>query len=209
MISPERKRSNEDWIAELSAPSPECDDAIFNLKKYLNRGLSASLRKNQYFNKDTLNDLVQDSIIRILDKLNTFKGKSGFLTWAMKVAVNLSVTELRRKQWKNISLDGLESPEALLQEDRLVKKYESPEKKVIKQNIIEIINRAVREELPPKQKKVLTAAFFHEVPLTVIAEEMGTSKNTVYKIVYDARKHIKSILEEKGLEKDEIFAFFS
>ena len=92
----------------------------------------------------------------------------------MKVAVNLSVTELRRKQWKNISLDGLESPEALLQEDRLVKKYESPE------------------------KKVLTAAFFHEVPPTVIAEEMGTSKNTVYKIIHDARKHIKSILEENG-----------
>jgi RNA polymerase sigma-70 factor (ECF subfamily) len=204
-----KQRSNEDWIAELSAPSPECDDAVFALEKYLNRGLSASLRKNRYFNEDTLNDLVQDSIIRILDKLDTFRGKSGFLTWAMKVAVNLSVTELRRKQWKNISLDGLETPETLLQEDRLVKKYESPEKKAIKQNIIEIINKVVREELPPKQKKVLTAAFFHEIPLTVIAEEMGTSKNTVYKIIHDARKHIKSILEKKGLDKDEIFTFFS
>ncbi|NIR25616.1 MAG: RNA polymerase sigma factor, partial [Gammaproteobacteria bacterium] len=52
-------------------------------------------------------------LLRALDHLHTFEGRSKFTTWVHKIAVRVALTELRRKRWEDVSLDEiLESSEA-------------------------------------------------------------------------------------------------
>ena len=42
-------------------------------------------------------------------KIDTFEGRSQFTTWAYKIAVRVALNELRRRRWRDVSLDGLEA----------------------------------------------------------------------------------------------------
>ena len=78
-------------------------------RDYLKRGLRYALSSRVDPNRlDALiEDSTQDALLRILDKMDTFRGESRFTTWATKVAVRLALTELRRKRWENVALEDL------------------------------------------------------------------------------------------------------
>jgi len=99
-------RTNSEWLNDLRGPDQ--DQAIEDLRKVLKRGLIYSLSSRIKTDLETqADDFVQDAILRILDKLDTFRGESRFTTWAQKVAVRVAFTELRRQRWKDISLEDL------------------------------------------------------------------------------------------------------
>lgn len=100
--------SNEEWIESLSPPPDEV--AIEALRNHLVIGLRSSLYK--YVKRDLndfVEDITQDSVLKILDKLETFRGESKFTTWSMKVAIREGYTELRKKRYKDISLEEYSS----------------------------------------------------------------------------------------------------
>lgn len=200
-----QNRSNEEWINLLTNQDrAEYGTAIRELQHYLEKGLSGALKKNKYFNREEIEDFVQEATLKIIDKIDSYRGGARFTTWAMKIAVNYSISRLRKKQWRNISLDGLEYPEAVLSASKLIRKYESPERKTIKRETVELINNVISNELSEKQRRALTAAFYHGLPLTEIADSMGTNKNAVYKLIHDARLKLKECLKEKGFDIEEI-----
>jgi len=99
-------RTNEEWLTDLRGPDP--DLAIEDLRKVLRRGLIYTLSNRIKTDLETqVDDFTQDAILRILDKLDTFRGESRFTTWAQKVAVRVAFTELRRQRWKDISIEDL------------------------------------------------------------------------------------------------------
>lgn len=146
--------------------------------------------------------------MKIIDNIDSFKGKSKFTTWAMKIAINVTLTQLRRKEWKNFSLDALEYPQNLFDEQTLIHPFDSPEEKAMKRTMVAMINRAVKEELTPIQREVMIAAFYHHIPLTEIAHRKGSTKNALYKIIHDARMHLRELLKDKDISVDEILALF-
>src|SRR5258708_18294245 len=54
-----------------------------------------------------LEDVVQDALVPCLERLPQFEGRSRFLTWAMAVAVRVAMSALRRRRWKDVSLDEM------------------------------------------------------------------------------------------------------
>ena len=99
-------RTNYEWVAALSGPDP--GPAIEDLRLFLLRGLRFALASRIQGDLEMLvEDFVQDSLVRILDKLDTFRGESRFTTWAQKIAVRVAFSELRRQRWKDISLQDL------------------------------------------------------------------------------------------------------
>jgi RNA polymerase sigma-70 factor, ECF subfamily len=197
-------RSNDDWVFLLTSAPPACNPAIGDLQTYLQRGLLKALNGYPHFNREAAEDFVQEATVKIIEKIDTFGGRARFTTWAMKIAVNLSITELRKKQWQQISLDSLEYPDELLSRANLVRNFESPERKTLKTEAVDLINRLIREDLPKKQAKVLTAAFLHGLPLTEIARQMDTNKNAIYKLIHDARLYLKKRLQKEGFSVQEI-----
>ena len=100
------KRTNEEWLRDLQGKDK--DQAIEDLRKLLKRGLIYALSSRIKTDlEDQVEDFVQDAILRILEKMDTFRGESKFTTWAQKVAVRVAFTEMRRKRWKDISIEDL------------------------------------------------------------------------------------------------------
>ncbi|MEX0721588.1 MAG: sigma-70 family RNA polymerase sigma factor [Balneolaceae bacterium] len=196
--------TNSEWLDALRPP-PE-DEAITELRIQLVHGLRISLSK--YVKRDLdhfVEDIAQDSILKILDKLETFRGESKFTTWAMKVAVREGYTELRKKRYKDISLDdhGKSDPGG---KDAMEIEYVQPNPEQITHEsmLVQKVMRLMDEELSEKQKKVLHHLMIDQIPMTVVAELVGSNRNAVYKMVHDARLKLKNRLEAEGINPDHL-----
>jgi RNA polymerase sigma-70 factor (ECF subfamily) len=152
---------------------------------------------------------VQDALLKILDNLDSFRGESRFTTWAQKIAVHEAFTELRRKRWEDVSLDdmiahyeGDFTPSILTDPDP------SPEQQVTQQALLELVKRLIAEELTDRQRRVLIAVLFAGMPTEEVARRMGTNRNTLYKLIHDARQRLKRRMIAEGISVGEALAAF-
>src|SRR6185295_7812537 len=100
-------RDNETWLAHLDGNSPYQQAALSDLSDALLGGLRRALSHRAHVDDAFLEDVVQDSLLRILERLPQFEGRSRFLTWAMSIAIRVAMSALRRRRWKDVSLDEL------------------------------------------------------------------------------------------------------
>ncbi len=202
------KRTNEQWLKDLRGSDK--DKAIEDLRKTLKRGLIYALSSRIDTDLEAqVEDFVQDAILRILDKLDTFRGESKFTTWAQKIAVRVAFTEMRRKRWEDISIQDL-MPEDSGDFTPLVLADPSPdpEKRATQASLLDMIDHILREDLTDLQRKALLAILHGGMPLEEVAKRMDTNRNALYKLLHDARKQMRNRLLEKGLSADEVLAAF-
>jgi RNA polymerase sigma-70 factor, ECF subfamily len=100
-----RERTNEQWLAELRGANP--DQALADLYDLLVRGLRAGLGSYGGGVDANAEDFAQEALIKITDNLDSFRGESRFTTWAQKIAMNVALTELKRRRWRDVSLQDL------------------------------------------------------------------------------------------------------
>jgi RNA polymerase sigma-70 factor (ECF subfamily) len=81
--------------------------ALESLRGYLLRALPGCLRRYGEVPAHLLEDAVQDALIRALGELDRFEGRSLFTTWVTTIAVRVALTELRRRRWRDVSLEAL------------------------------------------------------------------------------------------------------
>jgi RNA polymerase sigma-70 factor (ECF subfamily) len=200
-----RVRSNEQWLAELRGP--ERDQALADLRAVLVRGLRVSLagRVRQGLN-EAAEDFAQEALIKIMGNLDTFRGESRFTTWAQKIAVMTASTELRRKRWRDVSLQevldryGTHSGES----DRLADEQPTPEELTMRSTMVATVRRFVDQELTDKQREAIVAVMFEGMPLEEAAKRMGTNRGALYKLMHDARRRLKKRMEAEGLSAQDV-----
>jgi len=203
-----QNRTNEEWLSDLRGENQ--DLAIEDLRRVLTKGLIYALSSRISTDLEAqVDDFVQDAILRILDKMDTFRGESRFTTWAQKVAVRVAFTEMRRQRWKDISLEDL------LPEDSgdftplvLADPSPDPERLASQSQLLEMIEKMMSEELTDRQRTALLAVVQGGMPLEEVARRMDTNRNALYKLLHDARKQMRVRLLEKGLTAEEVLAVF-
>jgi RNA polymerase sigma-70 factor (ECF subfamily) len=201
-------RTNEEWLNDLQGQNQ--DQAIEDLRLVLKRGLIYALSSRIKTDLEAqVDDFVQDAILRILDKLDTFRGESRFTTWAQKVAVRVAFTELRRQRWKDISLEDL-IPEDSGDFTPLVLADPSPdpEKQATQTLLSEMIETMLNEDLTKRQRTAMLAILQGGMPIEEVARRMDTNRNALYKLLHDARKQMRNRLLEKGLTPEEVLEAF-
>jgi RNA polymerase sigma-70 factor, ECF subfamily len=108
------ERTNEEWLQALTSTGSARVAALNDLRDVLVRGLRRGLlgRVNTSApDFDALaEDFVQEALLKILDNLPTFAGRSKFTTWAHKITVHVALSELRRKRWQDASSPPSASP---------------------------------------------------------------------------------------------------
>ena len=199
------ERSNEQWLAELRGP--ERDRALADLRAVLVRGLRVALRGRvrQGLN-EAAEDFAQEALIKIMANLDTFRGESQFTTWAQKIAVRTASTELRRKRWRDVSLQevldryGTHSGES----DRLADEQPTPEELTMRSTMVATVRRFVDDELTDKQREAIVAVMFEGMPQEEAARRMGTNRNALYKLMHDARRRLKKRMEAEGLSAQDV-----
>ncbi len=201
-------RTNEEWLNDLRGQNQ--DQAIEDLRSVLKRGLTFALSSRIKTDLEAqVDDFIQDAILRILDKMDTFRGESQFTTWAQKVAVRVAFTELRRQRWKDISLEDL-IPEDSGDFTPLVLADPSPdpEKQATQTLLSEMIETMLNEDLTERQRTALLAILQGGMPIEEVARRMDTNRNALYKLLHDARKQMRNRLLEKGLTPEEVLEAF-
>lgn len=211
MTSP--TRDNEAWLADLRTPGEARERALAELREILVRGLRFGLREWLEADSPALEALVQETTqeasLRILDRLDTFEGRSRFTTWAHKIAIRIALSELRRKQWKDQSLDQmLEPPEGEPQQLWLADPAPGPEQSAEQNDVLDRLGRIMREELTSRQLQVMQAVALRGVPMEALAQKMGVQRNALYKMMHDARLKLKRRLAREGLSPSDLMQPF-
>ena len=211
-------RTNEMWLAELRPDHPDQPQALEDLRQFLRRGVLAYLRSRSDLNnlaelelEQMSEDFVQEALLKIEAGLDSFEGRSKFTTWAAKIAGNLTISELRRAKWRDLSLDALTEVGASLQEilttdsAQLGQPETASERRLVWATIVDVINN----DLTDRQQQVLAAVHFNNIPMAEVARLLDTNVNNIYKIMHDARLKLKKRLEALGLDPQYVLNLFS
>ena len=131
----------------------------------------------------------------VLRKLHSYRGDSRFTTWAYKFALLEAAAAMRRRPWHDRELP--------LEADgwaRFPDGGTSPAGQAEASELIDAIRDAIAEVLTPHQRGVLVALTLNDVPIDVLAERRGTTRNALYKTLHDGRRKLRARLAEDGLE---------
>lgn len=211
------KRDNAQWISDLkstgAAQTSAQAAALEDLRQIILSGLHYALqgwlsRDNPEFEALT-EEIAQEALLRILDQLDTFEGRSQFTTWANKIAVRLALSELRRRRWRDVSLDGFSGEEIELPIPNWMKDpAASPELMAVRSDILARLNRVITEELTEKQRQAMLAIIIRGMPMGEVARRMDMQRNALYKLLHDARLRLKRRLQSEKLSVQEIMEVF-
>ena len=202
------ERTNEEWLAALRGPEQE--EALADLRTFLVRGLGYALANRSDVDSQIQEDFAQQALLKILNALDTFRGESRFTTWAQKIAVNVALTELRRRRWQDTSLETItEGMNLDFVPDLLIDRSAGPAQQAVQGAFLETLRRLIRTELTEKQRQALIATRIQGMPLEEVARRMGTNRNALYKLLHDARQRLKKKMEEEGLSAQEVLDAFS
>lgn len=206
-------RSNDEWLMELRAGTERRDAALADLRalllKTLPQGLAHWLPHEHPEFEGLIEDTIQETLLRTLRGLDTFEGRSQFTTWVYKIAVRVALNELRRRRWRDVSLDELEGDD---REDRAPRFFAStdpsPESLTERRDILRRVQQILIEELTARQRAAMEAIHMQGVPMEEVARRMGTNRNALYKLLHDARLRLKHRLEREGLPPGELLGMF-
>jgi RNA polymerase sigma-70 factor (ECF subfamily) len=209
-------RTNEEWLSELRGSPESQAAAVRDLRTRLKRSIlyylsqeRSDMRNRSIQELDRMaDDLAQDATLRVMDNLDSFRGESQFTTWANRIAVRLAISDLRRARYKDFSFDQLTADGETLPTNLNSTPPPGPEKSVERNDVLAKINRAMEEALTERQYDALTAVALRGVPMDVVAEQLGTNRNALYKLLHDARKKLRAYLEAQGLPLEYMMNLF-
>lgn len=196
-------RDDDAWTRDLASNDASLRDAaVSDLRDMLLRALAKSLSANHRVDDAFLEDVTQEACMKILDNFDGFAGRSKFKTWAVTIAVRTAVSKMRTRDWQNVSLDSLAATS-----DKAAPgpfdSSQSPDQASSRLNLLNKLQELIHSQLSERQLIAITAEL-GGMPLPQIAEKLGSNTNSLYKLLHDARKKLRSSLEAAGFTLDDV-----
>jgi len=206
-------RTNEAWLADLRENGTQREAALEDLRAVIQKGLPYALSRwlspeEPQFNS-LIDEVTQETLLRVLDQLDTFEGRSQFTTWVHKIAVRIALTELRRKRWRDASLDELTENEDVPPPPGLLADSQAgPETSAERNDMLERVRRIIEEELTERQRQALLLLGVQDMPMEDAARKLKTNRNALYKLLHDARLRLKRRLSMEDIAPHEVLMLF-
>ena len=193
---------SREWLRALRAQGRERDDAVARLHELLLRAARFECARRRpalpHLRGNDLDDIAHqaadDALLSILARLDRFRGASRFTTWAYKFALLEAAVKLRRRAWQGREVPLEPETWSLFSSAGI-----EPDESVEQSELLDTLQEAIAEVLTPHQRRVLVALAVNGVPIDVLAERLNTNRNALYKTLHDARRKLRSHLEEVGL----------
>jgi RNA polymerase sigma-70 factor (ECF subfamily) len=142
---------------------------------------------------ETLDDLAAQSannaLTAVLAKLDDYRFESRFTTWAYKFAILEAAVLARKCSWRERELPV--DPQASTWTTEATR--ELADDLTARERLREV-TRAIKTELSPHQREVLTALVLGGVPIDVLAERLSTTRGALYKTLHDARRKLRDAI---------------
>jgi RNA polymerase sigma-70 factor, ECF subfamily len=190
------------WIEQLHVGHPRREQTAAQLHDLLHRAAVLELRRRQAQRPvllgPELDDLAQqcadDAVVNVLARLDDFQGLSRFTTWAYKFAVFEVSTKLARHAWqrhppttRELDLNDVPDPHVERPGDRLEAREQ-----------LQALRRAIDDGLTARQREVFVAVALNDVAIDVLALQLDTNRNAIYKNLFDARRKLRTLLAAAG-----------
>jgi RNA polymerase sigma-70 factor (ECF subfamily) len=155
------------------------------------RGQLRSLAGPEF--EDLAQQAADDALVKILAKLDDFRGLSRFTTWAYKFVIFEVSSKVARHAWRRYppSVEDLiweRLPDALAPRpgDRLEQREQ-----------LDALSAAIGA-LTERQREVFVAIALNDVSIDLLAVQLGSNRNAIYKNLFDARRKLRLSLAEAG-----------
>jgi 3-phenylpropionate/trans-cinnamate dioxygenase ferredoxin reductase subunit len=193
------------WLDRLRAQGTVREEAVARLHELLLRAARFEVARRRAALPDLRGDELEDialesagdALMAVLAKLDSFSEASRFTTWACKFAVLEAAIRLRRRVWRGREVP-LESEGWSLFEHPGA----TPEEEAERSEILVALERAIATALTPRQREVLGALALGGVPIDVLAERLGATRDALYQTLHDARRSLRGELAEAVLDPE-------
>jgi len=190
------------WVEHLRPGHPRREQAIASLREGLHRAARHELRRRHgqlpslsgpEFD-DLAHQCADDAVVSVLARVDDFRGLSRFTTWAYKFVMFEVSSKVARHAWQRhppaaeeLSWDQL--PDVVAQK---------PAERAERREQLAALARAIGDALTPRQREVFVAVALNDVPIDVLALQLGSNRNALYKNLFDARRTLRASLAAAG-----------
>ena len=144
-------------------------------------------------NREDASDLTQDAFIKAFQAINRFQGQSSFFTWLYRIAINATLSHLRKNRFKSfLSLDTVNLEEPVSQEliSALTDKT-GADRDAFVHELQEKLNEAM-QKLSIKHRTVITLFEIDGLSHQEIADVMDCSVGTVRSRLHYAKQLLQA-----------------
>jgi RNA polymerase sigma-70 factor (ECF subfamily) len=195
-------RASRRWVEQLRPGHPRHEHAAAKLHDVLQRAAIHELRRRrgqlEGLSGPELDDVAQqcadDAMMKILARIDDFEGLSRFTTWAYKFVIFEVSSKVARHAWQrhppsaeDLTWDQLP--------DTLTPK---PGAQVERREQLAALVTAIEDDLTARQREVFVAIALNDVPIDVLALQLDSNRNAIYKNLFDARRRLRASLAAAG-----------
>jgi RNA polymerase sigma-70 factor (ECF subfamily) len=195
VASPERQQEADADLTVVRAVQAG-DVAAFDqlITKY--RGRVYGVVYNMTSNREDAADLTQDAFIKAFQSINRFQGQSSFFTWLYRIAINSTLTHLRKNRLRTFfsleKVDEEDRPSAEVIE--ALTDNTGADRDTLVHELQERLNEAM-QKLSIKHRTVVTLFEIDGLSHQDIAEVMNCSVGTVRSRLHYAKQLLQSELQ--------------
>jgi RNA polymerase sigma-70 factor (ECF subfamily) len=148
--------------------------------------------------KETAEDLLQETFMRVIKGADAYKRQAKFTTWLYTIARNLCVDQTRRRKHRrhaslDAPMDASDDSGSLM--DVIAGSEMASDRKSVNKELFATMQRAIAA-LSEEQREVFLMREFLDLPFKQIADVVGVPENTV-------KSRMRYALEKLRLELDE------
>lgn len=164
------------------------------LSNYHNRLYNVALRMVNH--QDDALELTQDAMLKIVEHLHTYDGRSQLSTWMIRITMNLSISHLRKRKLRktasldtqsNSGLSGTEGEVSTSLSDRIETKNELPAEQCVEESEMLAALHEAMANLDEEFRSVLVLRDVNEMDYREIADILEVPVGTVKSRLFRAR----------------------
>jgi RNA polymerase sigma-70 factor (ECF subfamily) len=142
--------------------------------------------------RDSVDDLVQETWLRVLERGRSYDGRSRFEPWLFTIARNLAIDHMRKR--RVFSIDSNHSPEQELEALTPVSNAPSPFEQAARTEDAQRLAHSL-QMLEPIYREALVLRFQEDLSLQEMAAVIGASVSTVSSRIYRGLAALRAQLD--------------
>ena len=147
--------------------------------------------------REQAEDLAQETFVRVFNNLERYDPAYKFSSWIFKIATNLTIDWMRRKEVPTVSIDGsryaTSSDEIEASTITVESKDENPEERLESKELGAEIEQAIGR-LRPEYRQAIILRHIEDKPYEEIAQIMALPLGTVKTYIHRGRGELKEML---------------
>jgi RNA polymerase sigma factor (sigma-70 family) len=178
-----KSTEQEDWMNDLGRRFADGEEDAFNqvVDEYSRRVYALCYRILR--DEEDARDMTQEVFVRVYSKRRSFKRRSSVYTWIYRIALNMCLSQMKKRKAKMIPLEEVEPFLA-------AKENVGPDSGSDLRRLV----AGALDKLPPKQRAVFSMRFYDKMSFKEIADVMGTTVGAAKANHHFALERLRTLL---------------